>query len=357
MTSLFQRSKEIILENQNSSGGYIASPNFSTYHYSWFRDSSFIAYSMNSIGEHHSADKFHQWAAENILKREETIQRAIQKAQNGFPLGEQDILHTRYGLTGNVSDEDWPNFQLDGFGTWLWALAEHQKLSGFRASTTTLRAAGLLGQYLGALWHLPCYDSWEEFPDKIHTYTLAAIYAGLNADIEGIKGKYEQQLAEISSFILNNAVTEDRLIKYIGSVDVDANLIGISVPYNLIAPTNPLMIATVKKIEEKLIHGGGLHRYSSDTYFGGGEWVLLTAWLGWYYLAAGEVQKAKQALAWVEAQADAANQLPEQVPNTLNDKSFYQYWVDRWGNIANPLLWSHAQYIILYTALNEVNGL
>jgi len=357
MTNLFQRSKDIILENQNSSGGYIASPNFPTYHFSWFRDNSFIAYSMNTIGEHHSANEFHQWAAENILKREDIIQRAIQKTQNGLPLDEQDILHTRYGLTGNVSDEDWPNFQLDGFGTWLWALAEHQKLSGLQASSITLQAADLLAQYLDALWHLPCYDCWEEFPKKIHTYTLAAIYAGLNADIEGIKGKYKQQLAEISSFIIKNAVIEGHFTKFVGSEEVDASLIGVSVPYNLVAPKDPLMINTVKQIEKKLNRGGGLHRYPTDTYYGGGEWVLLTAWLGWYYLKVGEHHKARQALSWVEDQANDEDHLPEQVPNTLNDKSFYQYWEDRWGGIASPLLWSHAQYIILYKTLNEIDGL
>jgi GH15 family glucan-1,4-alpha-glucosidase len=357
MPSLFQRSKEIILDNQSSSGAYIASPNFPTYHYSWFRDSSFIAYSMNLIGEHQSAGRFHQWAADNILNREEIIQRAIQKMQTGVSLDAQDILHTRYRLNGSVSDEDWPNFQLDGFGTWLWALGEHYKLSDTQIPASIQHAVDLLGQYLAALWQLPCYDCWEEFPDKVHPYTLAAIYAGLNSNIEGVKGKYEKEMKSLSDYVVNNAVKDDRLMKFIGSDDVDASLLGVAVPYNLIASTDPLMIATVKKIEERLIGDGGLHRYSTDTFYGGGEWVLLTAWLGWYYLNIGEIDKAKQSLAWVESQADADSQLPEQVPSTLNDESSYQPWVDRWGNIATPLLWSHAKYIILYTGLKERNSL
>lgn len=357
MPSLFQRSKEIILDNQSSSGAYIASPNFPTYHYSWFRDSSFIAYSMNLIGEHQSAGKFHQWAADNILNREAIIQRAIQKAQNGLSLDAQDILHTRYRLNGSVSDEDWPNFQLDGFGTWLWALGEHYKLSGTRISDPIMHAVDLLGQYLAALWQLSCYDCWEEFPEMVHPYTLAAIYAGLNAKFEGVKGKYEQETKAISTYVVTNAVKDGRLMKFVGSEDVDASLLGVAVPYNLIASADPLMLATLKKIEERLIRGGGLHRYSTDTFYGGGEWVLLTAWLGWYYLNIGELEKAKQSLAWIESQADANFQLPEQVPQTLNDESFYQPWVDRWGNIATPLLWSHAKYIILYTGLREAKSI
>ena len=37
--------------------------------------------------------------------------------------------------------------------------------------------------YLAALWQLPCYDCWEEFPDRVHPHTLAAIYAGLGGAV------------------------------------------------------------------------------------------------------------------------------------------------------------------------------
>nr|MBI2904378.1 glycoside hydrolase [Chloroflexota bacterium] len=46
MTDLYRQSIEIILRNQTASGAYLASPNFPTYHYCWFRDGSFIAYAM-----------------------------------------------------------------------------------------------------------------------------------------------------------------------------------------------------------------------------------------------------------------------------------------------------------------------
>ncbi|MFO7662332.1 MAG: glycoside hydrolase, partial [Chloroflexota bacterium] len=61
--TLWDRSIDIILENQSSSGAYLASPNFPTYHYSWFRDGAFIAYAMDIAGHHESAARFHEWAA------------------------------------------------------------------------------------------------------------------------------------------------------------------------------------------------------------------------------------------------------------------------------------------------------
>jgi GH15 family glucan-1,4-alpha-glucosidase len=107
------------------------------------------------------------------------------------------------------------------------------------------------------------------------------------------------------------------------------------------------MRKTVARIDQELRRGGGVHRYAADTYYGGGEWVLLTAWLGWYYTRVGEREQARSALHWVEAQADADLQLAEQVPATLNDPAFLTPWNERWRPIANPLLWSHAKYLIL----------
>jgi hypothetical protein len=31
----------------------------------------------------------------------------------------------------------------------------------------------------------------------------------------------------------------------------------------------------------------------------------------------------------------------------MNDPNYYEPWRERWGDIANPLLWAHAKYIIL----------
>jgi GH15 family glucan-1,4-alpha-glucosidase len=111
------------------------------------------------------------------------------------------------------------------------------------------------------------------------------------------------------------------------------------------------MGATVERIVVDLCRGGGAHRYAADTYYGGGEWILLTAWLGWHYAERGERERAEALLGWVESQAGTDGTLPEQVPVHLNDPVFYAPWRKQWGEIADPLLWSHAKYIILRHAL------
>jgi GH15 family glucan-1,4-alpha-glucosidase len=352
MSDLYHRSVEVILSNQHPSGSYVASPTFETYGYCWFRDGSFIAYAMDLIGENLSAAKFHSWVADVINSRSPLIQRVVEIVHQGKELQENEILHTRYALDGSdVVGEAWPNFQLDGLGTWLWELAQHQDLTGDDFPQEWHRAAGLVADYLTALWSRPCYDCWEEFPDKVHTYTLAAIYAGLKAHERISEVDHKATREEIKRFLMQQSIFQGAFVKYAGSTEVDSNLLGLATPYRLLQPDDPLMRATVDRISTDLLDGGGLHRYRGDTYYGGGEWVILTAWLGWYYVEVGEFEKARELLMWVESQTDEGGNLPEQVSRNLNDPSYLEPWRSRWGNIANPLLWSHAKHLILRKAL------
>jgi len=358
MSDLYQRSIEIILENQSASGGYIASPNFPTYHYCWFRDGSFIAYAMDLAGQHESAHRFHQWVAERVHDRKDLVRTGLAKARSGETLTEAEILHTRYRLDGTDGEPgNWPNFQLDGFGTWLWALNEHQKQNPeMRLSQELLDAAELVADYLSELWSFPCYDCWEEFPDHIHPYTLAAIYGGLQAHTELTDKNHQRVTDAIRDQLLAGAESFGHFVKFPDAPVVDASLLGLTIPYGVVAPDDPLMLRTVEFIESTILRDGGLHRYAEDSYYGGGAWILLTAWLGSYYidlatkrpdLAAGLQQKIQACQSWIESSAGNNLNLPEQVAENLSVPSHYSIWVERWGDTASPLLWSHAKYIIL----------
>lgn len=344
------RSIEIIKEHQHPGGSYVACPNYENYRYCWLRDGSFIAYAMDRSGEFDSARRFYQWVNGVITAREGRIRELLIKKENHQSISREEFLPTRYRLDGSETGDDWANFQLDGYGAWLWGLAEHIEATGEVDLVKNFqKGIDLTVAYLTAFWETPNFDCWEENGDFIHPATLACIAGGL----AGINQYYQSPAITgtfnaIKKFIRNNAVYQGRLVKSIGLVEVDASLLWMAVPFEIFPGDDPLILQTVREIEDKLYKNKtGVHRYPTDSFYGGGAWILLTAWLGWYYARNSRLEEAREIKTWIESQASDQGELPEQVPIHLNRESYYSVWVARWGDIARPLLWSHAMYLIL----------
>lgn len=350
MVNLQQHSITVIRNGQHSNGAYVASPTFSQYGYSWLRDGAWIAFAMAQAGQYESALSFHQWAISIVHRYAPQVTALLEKQRHALPLLESDYLPTRFALDGTFGTEHWPDFQLDGYGAWLYVLAQFCQTSHHPLWLQAVPAIRVLVNYLGALWQSPNYDCWEEHRQQVHTATLAALYGGLNAIHQIEAGLVPVSLlSEMKTFILSGCVTPDGyFMKYVGNSTVDASLLWLAVPYGVVAVDDPLFLATLAKIEQDIVSpGGGVYRYRADTYFGGGEWLLLTAWLGWAYVRLNRLEDARRCLGWIEAQAAANGDMPEQVATHLLNASYFQGWVDRWGTSAMPLLWSHAMYLIL----------
>lgn len=347
---LYQKSIDIILANQSEYGSFRAGPSFETYKYSWIRDGSFIAHALDAADESEHADAFFCWVDTVIRRGARKVEMIERKTADGERLEKSDFLNARFTLDGfEETEEGWGNFQLDGYGTWLWALAEHMQKTGRTEVPGAFRESVELSiRYIQSLWHYPNYDIWEENSDKIHTSTLACLYGGLNAIGRYLKDVQTGRLAaRIRTYLLTNCVKNGTFVKYIGTDDVDASLLWLALPFGVVAVDDPIFKGTVNKIEQDLLHDGGLHRYRKDTYYGGGEWVLLSCWLGLYDAAVGRDDEAAHILGWVEHSADENGNLPEQVCEHMNDETKYDDWVRLWGAPASPLLWSHAMYILL----------
>jgi GH15 family glucan-1,4-alpha-glucosidase len=362
MDQLVKKSIEILLTHQEETGAFYACPNFNTYHYCWFRDGSFSAVALSKFGYPKQAEKFFQWGAGVVLRYQQKIKKCIEIANNGRDLVASECFHSRFTVEGTEVPGNWGHNQLDGLGTWLWALAEFRRDHfSLPLSDEIIQAASLVKDYLVALWKYPCSDCWEENEDKLHTYTLAAISAGLRAYSDLFSDPDAADSAEqVKRFILMNCVREGAFVKSIPSnikgskllPGVDANLVALCEPYGIVDWKDELFQKTLKKIESELLTPG-LHRYRGDTYYGSGEWVLLTDWLGWAYARNGQTEKARKLLEWTHQQASAEGYLPEQVPHALFAPAGYPEWVERWGPIATPLLWSHAKYLLLVKSVEE----
>lgn len=271
---------ETIRAGQSPSGGYVACPSFPRYRYSWLRDGSFIADAMSRVGEAASAEAFFDWVAR------------IVESGLGFD--------ARYTLEGERDQSEWPHLQHDGWGLWLWALQQHAARHG--GGDRWRDAAAATSTHLERVREEPCIDWWEE-REGVHTATLACIAAGLGDDLD--LSRAEERL-DGSLLVL----------PFLGFGPVDVT--------PLIGP------------------GGGVHRHLDDTFYGGGEWLLLTAMLG---LA--EPEHGEERLEWIAAHAAADGGLPEQSRDHLLHPEAYEDWVAKWGPPPSPLLWSHAMFLTL----------
>jgi GH15 family glucan-1,4-alpha-glucosidase len=306
LRALARRSVEVIRDGQAPSGAYVACPTFEPYRFCWLRDGSFIADAMSRAGEMKSAEAFHAWVTRVVLARRD-----------------RERLDARYTLDGEDDTADWPHLQHDGWGLWLWALREHSARHG-RATAPYDEAARHVEGYLVRVVHEPCTDWWEERVG-IHAATLACLGAGLELD-------------ELTAQALARA--DER---------VDGSLLVLPL---LDIPAPHL----VRRVEHQLVGpGGGVHRHLEDTYYGGGEWLLLTAMLGLAYVREDRPREAEAALDWVARHATEDGLLPEQSQDHLLSPSTYQRWVAKWGPPPCPLLWSHAMYLALAHELGVVS--
>ncbi len=359
LLGLARHSVKRIRASQDTGGAYLASPNFPVYRFSWLRDGAFIADAMSRAGKVASAEAFFGWCADVVVARRDRIASLLARRARDEPIETAEFLHTRYTVDGRESGEDWTDFQLDGYGAWLWALGLHRRRHGLDVGRL-MPGAELSARYVEAFWDHPSYDWWEEHPDHRHTSTLAALYAGLDAASEWpeLESDRRQSFAQTAAIIRETVLAEARRIghlpKWLGGLRVDASLTAAGIPFGLVRADHPLMLATIAMIEAGLVHGGGVHRYADDTYYGGGEWLLLAAFLGWHYARIGRTADARRQLAWVASHATPDGDLPEQTSECLLTPAARQAWIDRWGPVATPLLWSHAMFLTLALELEVV---
>ena len=357
--NLVEASLRVISAGQTASGAILAGPTFSQYGYCWFRDGAFIAEALDKAGRRDWSVRFHGWVAKVLLAEAGSQERARAVARAGGVPGPDDYLHCRYDADGRPShDETWPAFQLDGPGIWLWSLAHHL-LHGGQLDGDLHAAVQLAARYLGDLWETPCSDAWEEHEDRVHTSTLAAIRAGIEAAVSMVPELAgEAAIGRLRDEVGGRmAMTDGAYTKWDGNPEVDGSLLWMAAPYESVSADEPQFAATLERIESDIVSdGGGVHRYRSDTYYGGGAWPVLASAYARVLLrrdAPGDLDRAVAGLRWIEAQADDQGHLPEQVADHALAPNRIDEWRELWGESAQPLLWSHAAYLSLRAELAE----
>ena len=347
---------------QAEGGAILACPAYPIYRYSWLRDGAFCAVALDAGGDRDASRSFHRWAAARVLASELPMRRAIEAVAVGHEPGPNDYLACRFTEAGAAPTGDgWGSFQMDGPGLWLWALERHVHVVGgpSRLDRDLHRAAALSAEYISAMWRRPSYDAWEEHEDRLASSTLAACLAGLlaanrldhepdgaQAAVDGMRTELAARAGRVGS--LPRADADDA---------VDASILWCGPLLGAFHSSDATWTATLARVEAELLGpGSGVYRYTADTFYGGGQWPVLTASYGLACLerdGPGDRGRAESAMAWIEDQRDSQGRLPEQSSENALAPEHTAEWESRWGPLATPLTWSHAMAVLLQAALAQ----
>ena len=172
-------SVELLASAQTDAGAIPASTVHDVYQYGWLRDGSWCAYALQRAGRKDEVSAWHHWVARTLLAHEDRFEEALAALRAGTVDG-RVMMPARFTLDGHEenpgdSEEEWPNFQTDCYGFWLWALADHVARGG-RLDDTLTAAARLVVRYLLEAGDTPCYDC------------IGAVHNGMTAEVIWGKG-------------------------------------------------------------------------------------------------------------------------------------------------------------------------
>ncbi len=341
---LVEASREVFKSSSLENGAIVAAntdfPAYprqaSDYRYVWPRDAAYICVAANIAGVKEIQKPFLKW----LFDCPEDFKKEKKLFQN-------------YSTNGRKHNSQ---FQPDQAGASLWMIYElyknDKKSLAEQYPLIERLAEGLANEWQGEYFWSNTNDLWEEGNRRTSTkmknnftYSLAACAKGLQlANLVMPNERWlkasEQMLSKISESYIKD---KKRFLRNHGLIDdfnIDASLLGLVYPFEIIEADDPRIISTVEQMEKKIALKGGVHRYQFDYYDGdgtgeenAGAWPLLNFWMSIYWAKKGDKKKSLEYYEWVVNKLDSLY-IPEQI---FEDKL-------RIG--VKPLVWSHAMFII-----------
>lgn len=279
--------------------------------------------------------------------------------QKSFSGWKEGLLFRSYHPNGRIREN---HFQPDQTGTLLWAIYEYgkkNKLPSLAEKIIKKSTNGLINIWDKDHFKIFAEDLWEErivhprFKNNL-TYSLAACVVGLEKSNEMIPNKKAKEVARQMRDLIEKESYDKKYSYFLrrfggkiaGDKGIDASLLGLVWPFEIIKADDKRMINTVKEIEEKITDSRGVYRYQLDEYegeiedvnlhykMGAGTWPLLTFWMSIVQSKMGNRKKAEQYFWLVLDQIGNDFLIPEQIFS----KGDLRVGV-------KPLLWSHAMFI------------
>ncbi len=324
------------------------------YSYCWPRDGVFVTEAFDVVSMYEETEKFYNTFCK------------MTQSKNG-------MWEQRFYTDGRLAP-CW-GYQIDETASVIFGIYAHYKITKnkkFLKENLKMceNAISFLEKYIDDLFENKgkfqlSYDLWEEH-EGTSFYSVATIFAAFSAMIkiytevksvlevnkaktESIKKQVEsleKNAQKIKDYCLNTFYDEEKksFVRNLEDKKIDISLLGPIVPFRMFSPNDKKVKNTIERINMTLrTYTGGYIRYEGDGYMGGyNPWPIATLWMAWYYLEAGDNQKALENFAFVTNSASGHGYLGEQVNNDAMKPS----WVI-------GLTWSHAMYLLTLEKILE----
>ncbi len=372
---LFKKSLFYIRGNTDNRGAIIASGDSDmlkhgrdTYSYVWPRDGALTVMTLLMVGEYNVSKHFFKFCNDVIgqdgyLMHKYRADKSLGSSWHPFIKDGEPILPIQEDETALVLIALWEYYQK----------TKDIEFIESHYNTVIKKMATFLAEFidLETGLPLPSYDLWEE-KHGVSTFTSATVYAGLVAG-----AKFAKLFEKENDEALFTAVAErmrEAIITYLYDEQLgmfvklftkkngeriydkvlDMSSIHAVYTYGVLDYNDPLVVTSIKTVEEKLrLTTGvdGVPRYQGDRYYIQVEgvpnpWYITTLWLAQYYAKTAttieDLEKVNHWLNWTITHSPLSGVLSEQLhPFTGEQLS------------ANPLTWSHAEYVRTFIYYNE----
>jgi GH15 family glucan-1,4-alpha-glucosidase len=280
------------------------------YRYCWLRDSTFTLYALMESGYRDEANAWREW-----------LMRAI--------AGEPDDMQIMYGIAGErrLDEYELPHLtgymdskpvrignaaagqlQLDVYGEVLDSLYQARRLGIAPANDVWDMELGL-AKHLERLWTAPDEGIWEVRGGR-RNFTWSKIMTwvafdravrtmdefGAPGDLEQLRRVREQVRAEVETSGFDSELNS--FVQSFGGKEMDASLLLIPV-VGFLGPDDPRVKGTMALIEKRLLRGGFVERYDSETNVDGlagreGVFLPCSFWLVDNYVLQGREAEARK---------------------------------------------------------------
>ncbi|WP_249674883.1 glycoside hydrolase family 15 protein [Pseudomonas abieticivorans] len=281
------------------------------YRYCWLRDATMTLLAFMNLGYYEEAAAWREWLMRSVAGNPEQMQimyglageRRLPEYSLPWLAGYE---HSQPVRIGNAAANQ---LQLDVYGEVADALNLAYK-GGLPRHPRSAAISRVIMPYLEKIWHQPDEGLWEIRGEPQHfthskvmawvAFDRAAKLAEDNDEGRALAAHFRQVAAQIHQQVCEQGVdpTLNCFVQAYGSPHMDASLLQIALT-GFLPADDPRFLATLEQIEKRLLKGGLLLRYDTESLDDGltpgeGTFLVCSFWLADVYVLLGRQGDAQR---------------------------------------------------------------